>query len=277
MRNNELAQTIPTQNPQIDAMASVGRGGDTMMAHVTPGDYVIPKNVLVQHPEFLVKLKKVMSDMGSDYRTHMVGSGFENINPQTDAPEFWSPGKAVKSFSGGMGQAVRSGISNLTGSQSLGNFAGRGAAIGVGGALGLGVGGAPGAIAGANMGNIGYSNIDRQNTRNANALQEGQMYEDLYNKGYRANDNINEMALPGSLQELSGLNDEQKRSYLAAQGSQGEGLGGSSRDYYVNLLQRNIQANPEQNLLPIESQYLSRGGVNTNLRGRDLVNALRGF
>lgn len=277
MRNNELAQTIPTQNPQIDAMASVGRGGDTMMAHVTPGDYVIPKNVLVQHPEFLVKLKKVMSDMGSDYRTHMVGSGFENINPQTDAPEFWSVGGAVKTFAGGLGQAFGGGISKLTGKKSLGKAVGRGTAVVAGGLLGLGAGGAPGAMAGMNMGNTGYSNIDRQQTRANNAAAEGQMYEDLYNQGYRANDDVSEMALPGSLQELSGLNDEQRRSYLASQGAQGGGLGGSSRDYYVNLLQRNIQANPEQNLLPTESQYLSRGGVNTNLRGRDLVNALRGF
>ena len=55
-----------------------------------------------------------------------------------------------------------------------------------------------------------------------------------------------EMKLPSSLQELGGLTDTQKRSYLASQGAQGEGLGGSSRDYYINLLQRNIQSNPNQ-------------------------------
>lgn len=272
MRNNELAQTIPSQNPVVDEMASVGRGGDTMMAHVTPGDYVIPKNILVQHPEFLVKLKKVMSDMGEDYRTHMVGSGFENINPQTNSPEFFSFGGALKSFAGGAGNAIGSGVSALTGSRSLGNFVGRNSAI-IGGGM---LGGLPGMA----MGNSGYSNIQKQQTRAANTARDlaaAQPIIDEYNKGYRANDTINPMDLPGSLQEMGGLTDEQRRSYLATQGAQGEGLGGSSRDYYINLLQRNIQANPEQNLLPVESQYLSRGGINTSLKGRDLVNALRGF
>ena len=114
----ELAQTIPSQNPEIDAMASTGRKGDTMMAHVTPGDYVIPKDILVQHPDFLVKLKKVMSDENEDYRSHMVGSGFENINPETGSPEFGYLKKAtkkVKNFSGNIGQAVR----GLTGSKFL--------------------------------------------------------------------------------------------------------------------------------------------------------------
>ena len=85
------------------------------------------------------------------------------------------------------------------------------------------------------------------------------------------------MTLPQSLQELGGLTDTQRRSYLASQGSQGEGLGGSSRDYYINLLQRNIQSNPNQELLPVESQYLRQGGLDTNLTGQTLINALRGF
>ena len=59
----ELAQTIPSGNQQIDIAASYGRQGDTMMAHVTPGDYVIPKNLLVQYPEFLVKLKDFLANI----------------------------------------------------------------------------------------------------------------------------------------------------------------------------------------------------------------------
>jgi hypothetical protein len=84
------------------------------------------------------------------------------------------------------------------------------------------------------------------------------------------------MALPGSLKELGGLTDEQKRSYLATQGSQGEGLGGNARDYYANLLQRNIQADKGV-LMPVESQYLGSQGINTGLQGQELINALRGF
>ncbi len=257
-QQTELAQTIPSQNPEIDAMASTGRKGDTMMAHVTPGDYVIPKDILVQHPDFLVKLKKVMSDENEDYRSHMVGSGFENINPETGSPEFGF-GKKFKNFAGTMGQAV----GGLTGSK----FFGRAAAIGTG----LVTGGFSGAMGG----NSGYSRNQRQQTDLQNKAGG-------YNAGYEAgtqiaNNSIGDMALPGSLQELSGLTDEQRRSYLATQGAQGEGLGGSSRDYYINLLQRNIRDNPQANLLPVESQYLSQNNINSNLRGNSLINALRGF
>jgi type II secretory pathway pseudopilin PulG len=257
----ELAQTIPSQNPEVNAMASVGRGGDTMIAHVTPGDYVIPKDILVQHPDFLVKLKKVMSDENQDYRTHMVGSGFENINPETGSPEFFF-GKIKKKlggFAGGIGQAV----GNLTGSNALG----RAASIATGGALG---GGSPLAISPASS---GYSDIQRQQTQASNNAN----LANLYNQGYRSGENVSNMALPQSLQELGGLTDTQRRSYLSSQGAQGEGLGGSSRDYYINLLQRNIQSNPNQELLPVESQYLRQGGLDTNLTGQALINALRGF
>jgi len=264
-QQTELAQTIPSQNPEIDAMASTGRKGDTMMAHVTPGDYVIPKDILVQHPDFLVKLKKVMSDENEDYRSHMVGSGFENINPETGSPEFGFI-KKIKQFTGNIGQAV----GGLTGSKSLG----RAAAIGTGFAAGAPLG-IFGAIPGAMAGNSGYSGVQRQQTDLQNKAGG-------YNAGYEAgtqiaNNSIGDMALPGSLQELGGLTDEQKRSYLATQGAQGEGLGGSSRDYYINLLQRNIRDNPQANLLPVESQYLSQNNINNNLRGNSLINALRGF
>lgn len=261
---NELAQTIPSQNPEANAMASVGRGGDTMMAHVTPGDYVIPKDILVEHPEFLVKLKKVMQDANEDYRTHMVGSGFENINPETGSPEFFF-GKIKKKlggFAGGIGQAV----GTLTGSDALG----RTAAIATGGALS---GGSPLLIGPSSS---GYTDIKKEQTQARNDAN----LANLYNQGYRSNksgENVSNMTLPQSLQELGGLTDTQRRSYLASQGSQGEGLGGSSRDYYINLLQRNIQSNPNQELLPVESQYLRQGGLDTNLTGQTLINALRGF
>lgn len=241
---NELAQTIPSQNPTVDAMASVGRKGDTMMAHVTPGDYVIPKDILVQHPEFLVKLKKAMEDEGQDYRNHMVGSGFENINPETGAPEFGF-GKAFKKIAVGAGRAV----GNLTGSDKLG-------------AITAGIVGSTGWVGGP----ASYSQYMRDTAKpSPSSGQASSIYTP------------SEMKLPSSLQELGGLTDTQKRSYLASQGAQGEGLGGSSRDYYINLLQRNIQSNPNQELLPVETQYLRQGNIDTNLRGQALVDALRGF
>ncbi len=257
---NELAQTIPSQNPIIDAAAATGRKGDTMMAHVTPGDYVIPKDILVKHPEFLVRLKKAMADEHEDYRTHMVGSGFENINPNTGSPEFGF-GRSFKSAVSRVSTPVASTVTNITGSPTAGAVAGGVVGGVVGGVPTAGIGAIPGFMTGM---------------RSAEKQQAGQ-YQAQAGQNAPAPYSPTEMKLPSSLQELGGLTDQQKRAYLASQGAQGEGLGGSARDYYVNLLQRNIQANPNQSLLPVESQYLSMGGINSNLTGQSLIDALRGF
>lgn len=251
---NELAEAYSSPNQQTDQMAAQGRKGDAMMAHVTPGDYVIPKDILVQHPDFLVKLKKVMSDENEDYRTHMVGSGFENINPETGAPEFgfgsiMKPFKSIARSAGGMlGSSVSKLLPDAI-SQPIGNM------VGMGGKVMPGLGG-----------NFldGYSGGMTQDKNMNGGSNGGSPYSP------------SEMALPGSLKELGGLTDDQRRSYLATQGSQGEGLGGNARDYYANLLQRNIQADKGA-LMPVESQYLSTQGINSSLSGQQLIEALRGF
>lgn len=252
---NELAEAYSSPNQQTDQMAAQGRKGDAMMAHVTPGDYVIPKDILVQHPDFLVKLKKVMSDENEDYRTHMVGSGFESINPETGAPEFGflrNIGRAVGSAVSRvpiLNKAV-AGVSNM--SQPILN-----AIPGVKQTWGsYNKGLAEGAMPSVNN--------TMPSVNNAPSATPAPIYSP------------SEMALPGSLKELGGLTDEQRRSYLATQGSQGEGLGGNARDYYANLLQRNIQADKGA-LMPVESQYLTSQGINTNLSGQQLIQALRGF
>lgn len=238
----ELAQTIPSGNQQIDIAASYGRQGDTMMAHVTPGDYVIPKNLLVQYPEFLVKLKKAMEEQGQDYRSHMVGSGFENINPETGAPEFFG-GKIGKAIGGVFRSApvVAPVVSKVASVMD---------------------------VAAKPLGINFYKGISEGATP-----QASQTFTNPETPKYTPST----MNLPSSLQELGGLSEQQRRSYLASQGVQGEGLGGSSKDYYINLLQRNIQSNPDQELLPVENQYLRQGGIDTNLRGQSLIDALRGF
>lgn len=267
---NELAQAYGSSNPATNQMAAQGRKGDAMMAHVTPGDYVIPKDIIIQHPEFLTKLKKVMEDEHEDYRTHMVGSGFENINPETGAPEFGF-GKAFKSFqSAAIGKPL-----NYLGSQ-LGD-ATRDIPI-VGPAIGMVAGGAAkvgDAIGGKNTIGTGgyYGGLNTGETGKPGTYDAPK----TTGMGTIAPYSPSNMTLPGSLQELGGLTDQQRRSYLATQGSQGEGLGGSGAEYYANLLQRNIQANPDQSLLPVESQYLNQHGIDTNLHGQALIEALRGF
>lgn len=78
----------PMEAPITHLMAAAGRKGDDQVGHLTCGDVVIPREVAMADPSILMKLKKGMEDAGGDYRTHIVGSGYEHRNPHTGAPEF---------------------------------------------------------------------------------------------------------------------------------------------------------------------------------------------
>lgn len=75
---------------------------------------------------------------------------------------------------------------------------------------------------------------------------------------------------PESLSEFGTFTPEQQRSALATKGLN-TGLGSDEESYYRNLIQRSLigdgntvqQDNPNF-LLPVESQYFSRQGVNTS-------------
>lgn len=79
-----------------------------------------------------------------------------------------------------------------------------------------------------------------------------------------------EMQRPDSLSEFGTFTPEQQRSALATKGLN-TGLGSDEESYYRNLVQRSLigegnqvqQDNPNF-LMPIESQYFSRGGSDTS-------------
>jgi hypothetical protein len=74
------------QHLQAHVVAMGGRGGDTELAHVTPGEIVIPKRL--QTPEFLKALYLGARAFGIDPARLVVGSGRNVINPRTGQPEF---------------------------------------------------------------------------------------------------------------------------------------------------------------------------------------------
>ncbi len=71
-------------------MARYGRNGDTMMAHVAPGEMVVPQDVLQENPEVAQGLGVAFRDSGMDPLRYTVGSGYNSINPATGEPEFFS-------------------------------------------------------------------------------------------------------------------------------------------------------------------------------------------
>jgi len=218
-------------DPSEDAQhaAQYGRGGDTTLGHLTPGDVVIPRDVVMENPEFLVKLKKAMADMGGDYKTHVVGSGYESINPDTGAPEF------------GFGSFFKSVLPFI------------------GGAVGSVFGGPIGGMAGGALGSMFGGGGQKKESMPTPTINAPQFTPTRPSASTR----------PGTLGDLSNLDPMQERSALATRGSQGGGLGQDEQSYYLNLLQRNIldesgNVGSTESLLPVERQYLNQSGYATD-------------
>ena len=217
-------------------MGAMGRGGDNMMAHVRSGDVIIPRDVVLENPEFLTKLKKTMQDMGGDYRTHVAGSGYESFNPGTGAPEFFfsglrrffrNPGRVIKSF-------VRDPIGTVL-SDVLPP--------------------APAPPPAPTMPAPDLGPVEEEFT--PERPEEVPLPQSLA-----------ERQVGG--QVFGALTPTQQRTNLATQGVYGAGVGPEAEDYYMNLLQRNLlteggqMQNINQALAPVERQYLSRRGLPTD-------------
>jgi hypothetical protein len=74
---------------QARVPALQGRGGDTRLAHVTPGELVIPERL--QTPDVMGALRMAAMHAGGDPGRLEVGSGRNSINPKTGEMEF-APG-----------------------------------------------------------------------------------------------------------------------------------------------------------------------------------------
>jgi len=71
---------------QARVLALQGRGGDTRIAHVTPGELVIPERL--KTPEVMGALRVAAMHMGIDPDRLEVGSESNSTNPETGEPEF---------------------------------------------------------------------------------------------------------------------------------------------------------------------------------------------
>jgi hypothetical protein len=71
-------------------MARMGRYGDTRMAHVTPGEKIVPTNVLRNRPDLAQGINSALMSQGMDPRRYTVGAQNNSNNPNTGLPEFFS-------------------------------------------------------------------------------------------------------------------------------------------------------------------------------------------
>jgi hypothetical protein len=119
------------QQPRLTPaeMAHLGRFGDQVIAHLTPGEMTVPPEV--QTPKILHDLQQAFSRVGVSPQQFTAGSPASSVNPNTGAPEYslWS---AILPVLGAVGGAV---AAPYTGGLSVP------AGMAIGGALGGAAGG----------------------------------------------------------------------------------------------------------------------------------------
>jgi hypothetical protein len=153
------------------APEEAGRGTDTVMAHLSLGEVVIPREFL-ENPQVMQALQMIFQDGGADMAEFTVGDPANKINPETGYPEFFKFKKFFKSVApialpialAALGPAAFGGaglFASLGGAGALGTGLAASTSSALGGALGGGLGGAiggggvKGVVKGAALGGAG--------------------------------------------------------------------------------------------------------------------------
>lgn len=72
--------------PRMPAAAGQGRGGDSMVAHMTPGEIAVPPQI--QTPDVLTALNRAFASAGANPTSFQAGNPDQKVNPATGMPEF---------------------------------------------------------------------------------------------------------------------------------------------------------------------------------------------
>lgn len=123
-------------NEGIMGLASQGRYGDQMIAHVAPGEVILPKK-LVADPELKKQLEELYEKFGVTMDQYTVGNDANSINPNTGIMEF--------GFLSDLWKGIKKNA------PTIGHIVG----FAVGGPIGAGIGGAIGGA--VKEGDLGYA------------------------------------------------------------------------------------------------------------------------
>jgi hypothetical protein len=180
-------------HPAMAALARHGRGRDTVLAHMTPGEVALPPELLAKRPDLMATIAKVFAEEGIKPENRVVSD--VGTNPDTGLPEYgwWKDikdtvkdvfdndivqvaatvaagalgGAPAAAAAGGLtswlggdtiGEAALSGLGTYLGSEFLGNQLGDYGTVGdvFGNLFGAGNASTPmNAILGAALGNFG--------------------------------------------------------------------------------------------------------------------------
>ena len=95
---------------ETEKMAMAGRNGDTVVGHLTEGEFVVPTEIFEGNPDLVDILFTRMREAGiEDPERYIVGSELNSINPETGMPEFFIGGitKAIGGAFGAVGSALK--------------------------------------------------------------------------------------------------------------------------------------------------------------------------
>ena len=146
-------------------MAQMGRFGDTSMAHVSPGEMVVPKEILNRRPNLQRGIMGAIAQEGMDPRRYTVGASQNSINPMTGQPEYFNLKKLLK-FAAPfvLGPAFGSMLGGLGGAGAMGSAL-RGA-LGAAGTSALTGGKKKDLLRSALLGGIGGYTFNKAGTAN---------------------------------------------------------------------------------------------------------------
>ena len=97
------ASEIAAQSPLAELasqIAAAGRGPDTTLAHLTPGEVVLPPEMF-ESDQFETVVENRFRELDLDPEQYVVGMGIASLNPQTGLEEFGffkKLGKSIKKF-----------------------------------------------------------------------------------------------------------------------------------------------------------------------------------
>lgn len=123
-------------NQGIMGLASQGRYGDQMIAHVAPGEVILPKK-LIADPELKKQLEELYEKFGVSLDQYTVGNEANSINPNTGIMEF--------GFLSDLWRGIKKNA------PTIGHIVG----FALGGPIGAGIGGAIGGA--VKEGDVGYA------------------------------------------------------------------------------------------------------------------------
>src|SRR6056300_1544934 len=72
----------------VERLSQYSRGDDRNLAHVAPGDTIIPPELLQANPDFADMVMRALAGAGIDPAKRIVDSGAARRNPVTGAQEF---------------------------------------------------------------------------------------------------------------------------------------------------------------------------------------------